>query len=155
MRIVSVIALKTRSNTRSDPFASGFWGALRLWPRPAPEFHSVTAQWRILRRDHDRGSAIYGCGIIYMHLLRFVVARASLLLLRCAPAHRRIRVPTPRRHVAVPPSAHTSTGICGALSHHHATGPVHQCSPGARFCDRLPFKSHSAPRPPQTPAASS
>jgi hypothetical protein len=91
-----------------------------------------------LRRDHDRGSESYGCGIIYMHLLRFVVERASLLLLRCAPAHRRIRVPTPRRHAAVPPSAHTSAGIRDALSHHHATAPVHQCSPGARFCDRLP-----------------
>src|SRR3989449_182353 len=108
-----------------------------------------------LRRNHDRGAEIYGCGIIHMHLLRFIVARASLLLLRCAPAHRRIRVPTPRRHTAVPRSAHTSEGICDALSHHHATGPVHQCSPSARFCDRLPLKSHSAPRPPQTPAASS
>jgi len=108
-----------------------------------------------LRRDHDRGSGIYGCGIIHMHLLRFVVARASLLLLRCAPAHRRIRVPIPRRHTPVPRSAHTSEGTCDALSHHHAIGPVRQCSPRARFCDRLLFKSHSAPRPPQTPAASS
>jgi len=44
-----------------------------------------------LRRDHDRGSETYGCGIIYLHILRFVVAHASLLLLRCAPALRPIR----------------------------------------------------------------
>jgi uncharacterized repeat protein (TIGR03803 family) len=73
----------------------------------------------------------------------------------CAPARRCIRVPTPRRHVAAPRSAHTSAGTSDALNDHHATIPVRQCSPSFRFGDRLPFKSHSAPRPPQTPAASS
>jgi hypothetical protein len=37
----------------------------------------------------------------------------------------------------------------------YATDPVRHCSPGCRFADRLPFKSHSAPRPPQTSSASS
>ena len=108
-----------------------------------------------LRRDHDRGSEIYGCGIIHMHILRFVVALSSLPLSRCAPAHRCIPAPTPRQQATLPRSAHTSAGICHALNHHHPAVTVHQCSPGARFGGRPPFKSHSAPRPPQTPAASS
>src|SRR6266849_1125368 len=108
-----------------------------------------------LRRDHDRGSEIYSCGIIHMHILRFVVALSSLPLSRCAPAHRCIRVPTPRQYATLPRSAHTSTGICDALNDHHATVTAHPCSPAARFGDQLPLKSHSAPPPPQTPAASS
>jgi hypothetical protein len=39
----------------------------------------------------------------------------------------------------MPPSAHTSAGICDALTHHHATVPIHQCSPSARFGDQPPF----------------
>src|SRR5437899_7240695 len=73
----------------------------------------------------------------------------------CAPARQCIRVPTPRRHVAAPRSVHTSTGTSDALNDHHDTIPVRHCSPSYRFGDQLPFKSHSAPRPPQTPAASS
>ena len=108
-----------------------------------------------LWRGHGRDGKIYGCGVIPMFLLRFFVAVGPLPLTGCAPARRRIRVLSLRRHSAAPRSAHTSAAICDALSDHHATGPVHHCSPHARFCDRLPLKSHSAPRPPQTPAASS
>jgi hypothetical protein len=97
----------------------------------------------------------YRCGIILMLVLRFFLACPPLSTRGCAPARRCIRVPTPRRHVAAPRSAHTSAGTSDALNDHHATIPVRQCSPSFRFGDRLPFKSHSAPRPPQTPAASS
>jgi len=47
------------------------------------------------------------------------------------------------------------TLYANTLNGHHAIIPVRQCSSSCRFGDRLPFKSHSAPRPPQTPAASS
>jgi len=57
--------------------------------------------------------------------------------------------------VSVSKSAHTSVGTSDALNHHHATISLRQRSPSCRFIDQLPFKSHSAPRPPQTPAASS
>ena len=69
--------------------------------------------------------SILGCGIIHMHFLRFVVAPSSLPLPRCAPAHRCIRVPTPRQHATLPRSAHTSAGICDALNDHHATVTAH------------------------------
>src|SRR5205823_1118795 len=86
---------------------------------------------------------------------RFFLACPPLSTRGCAPARQCIRVPTPRRHVAAPRSVHTSTGTSDALNDHHDTIPVRHCSPSYRFGDQLPFKSHSAPRPPQTPAASS
>jgi chromate transporter len=52
-------------------------------------------------------------------------------------------------------SMHTPAGACGAVHHRHVASPIRQCSPSSRLGVRLPFKSHSAPRPPQTPAASS
>jgi hypothetical protein len=108
-----------------------------------------------LRRGHDRGSEIYGCGIIHMRLLRFFVACPPRAALGCAPALRRTRVPIPPRHITAPRSAHASALTWDTLNDRHATVPVHPCSPSSRFGNRLPFKSHSAPRPPQTPAASS
>ena len=59
------------------------------------------------------------------------------------------------RHIAAPRFAHASAGTCDALNDPHPFVTVRPCFPGSRFGDRLPFKSHSAPRPPQTPAASS
>src|SRR5438445_12596734 len=89
-----------------------------------------------------------------MLLLRFIVALASRPLPRCASAHRCIRVPTPPRHIAAPRFAHASAGTCDALNDPHPSVTVRPCFPGSRFGDRLPFKSHSAPRPPHTPAPS-
>src|SRR5437879_1792300 len=59
------------------------------------------------------------------------------------------------RHIAAPRFAHASAATCDALNDPHPSVTVRSCFPGSRFDDRLPFKSHSAPRPPQTPAASS
>jgi hypothetical protein len=108
-----------------------------------------------LWRHHDRDAEIYGCGIIHMLLLRFVVACPPLAVLGCAPAHRRIRVPTPRRQAPAPVSAHTLAGTCGAVNDRDPAFPVRRRLPNSRLGSQLAFKSHSAPRPPQTPAASS
>src|SRR5208337_3764436 len=108
-----------------------------------------------LRRDDDRGSEIYRCGIIHMRLLRFFVASPPLAALGCAPARRRTRVPA-----ASPPSLRPLSAYALAHLPHHSDIPGGvptplRCSPQAPFRSTLPFKSHSAPRPPQTPAASS
>src|SRR5271170_6423022 len=108
-----------------------------------------------LRRDHDRGSEIYGCGIINMLLLRFFITSLLLSTRGCAQARGRTRVsassPLPRKQLYACALAH--------LSHHsdHPDGipTTPRRSPQALFRSRLPFKSHSTPRPPQTPAASS
>ena len=73
-------------------------------------------------------------------LLRFFLACPLLSTRGCAPARQCICLPTPRRHLAAPRSAHTSPGTSDALSDHH-TIPARQCSPSFRFGDRLPFKS--------------
>jgi len=108
-----------------------------------------------LRRDHDRGSETYGCGIIPMHILRFFVACPPLAAQGCAPARRRIRVPA-----ASPPSLRPLPAYALAHLQHHSGNPdgiptTPRGSPHALFRSTLPLKSHSAPRPPQTPAASS
>src|ERR1017187_9680435 len=121
--------------------------------RSGGEFFSLALP--TLRRGHDRGCQIYRCGIIHMRLLRFFVACASLLLLRCAPAHRRIRVPTPLRQVPTPLFAHTPAGTCRAINPRDTAFPVRRRLPNSRLGRELAFKSHGAPRPPQTPAASS
>src|SRR3989441_8036560 len=52
------------------------------------------------------------------------------------------------RHIAAPRFAHASAATCDALNDPHPSVTVRSCFPGSRFDDRLPFKSHSAPRPP-------
>src|SRR3989442_15768933 len=89
-----------------------------------------------------------------MLLLRFFVARPPLSTRGCVPARRCPRLSTPSRHVAAPRCALTSAGTSDTLNDHQATIPVRQFSPSFRFGHQLPFKPHSAPRPPQTPAAS-
>jgi Putative transposase len=54
-----------------------------------------------------------------------------------------------------PLAAHPPAGTCDALQHHHPAFPGRQCSIPSRLRTQVAFKSHSAPRPPQTPAASS
>ena len=73
----------------------------------------------------------------------------------CAPARRRTRVPA-----ASPPSLRPLSAYALAHLQHHSHNPYGiptklRCFPQALFRSTLPFKSHSAPRPPQTPAASS
>jgi hypothetical protein len=108
-----------------------------------------------LRRGHDRGSQIYGCGIIHMRLLRFFVACPLLAARECAPAHSPIRVPTPWRQIPVPLFTHILAGAFGAINDRHPVFPLRRRLPNPRLRSQLAFKSHSAPRPPQTPAASS
>ena len=107
-----------------------------------------------LRGDHDRGSEIDGCRIINMLLLRFFLTPLPLSTRGCAQARGRMPVsassPLPRKQLSACALAH--------LSRHsdHPDGiPITpRRSPQAPFRSRLPFKSHSTPRPPQTPAAS-
>jgi hypothetical protein len=109
----------------------------------------------MLRRGHDRDAEFYGGGIIYMLLLRFVVALVSPPLLRCTSAHRCIRVLTPLPLALAPLSAHTPTDTCGPVNNPHPAFSVRRSLRNSRLAIQLAFKSHSAPRPPQTPAASS
>jgi hypothetical protein len=108
-----------------------------------------------LWRGHDRDAEIYGRGVIPMFLLRFFLAGGPLLLLGCAPAHRRIRVLTPCQHALPPPSTRLLAATPDLSIIAHAAFLVRCCSPTAGLGGQLAFKSHSAPRPPQTPAASS
>ena len=71
------------------------------------------------------------------------------------PARRRTRVPA-----ASPPSLRPLSAYALAHLQHHSDNPdgiptTPLRSPQPLFRSTLPFKSHSAPRPPQTPAASS
>jgi hypothetical protein len=87
-----------------------------------------------------------------MHLLRFFLTLTSVLDLGCAEAHRRIRVLTqcPR------PLSRPSAGPLAALYRSaHTPNPTFSYPLTKLSRPKLPFKSHSAPRPPQTPAASS
>ena len=108
-----------------------------------------------LRRGDDRGSEIYRCGIIPMRLLRFFVACPPLPAQGCAPARRRTRVPA-----ASPPSLRPLSAYPLAHLQHPSDNPdgiptTLRGSPQALFRSTPPFKSHSAPRPPQTPVPSS
>ena len=108
-----------------------------------------------LRRDHDRGSEIYRCGLINMFLLRFFITPLPLSTRGCALARRRTGVsassPLPRKQLSACALAHLSRHS----DHPDGIPTTPRRSPQAPFSSRLPFKSHSAPRPPQTPAASS
>src|SRR6266567_2201248 len=102
-----------------------------------------------LRRDDDRGSEMYRCRIIHMLLLRFFVGRPPLAAQGCAPARRPTRVPA-----ASPPSLRPLSAYALAHLQHHSDNPsgvstTLRCSPQAPFRSTLPFKSHSAPHPPQ------
>ena len=87
-----------------------------------------------------------------MHLLRFFLTHTSVPEFGCAQARRRICVLTqPPR-----PLSRLSTDTRAALgSTAHTANPLFSRTLTNRLRPKLPFKSHSAPRPPQTPAASS
>ncbi len=97
-----------------------------------------------LRRDHDRGSEIHGCGIINMLLLRFFITPLSLSTRGCAQARGRRPVsassPLPRQQLSACALTHLTRH-----SHHPDGIPTRpRRSPQAAFRSRLPFKSHSA-----------
>ncbi len=100
----------------------------------------------------DRDSEIYCCGTISMHVLRFFLTRPSVATRGCTPARRYIRVLTRGPALLSPPSTNTLAALCTTA---HGLDPLLQCLPIDPLRPKPPFKSHSAPRPPQTPAASS
>src|SRR5256885_8924765 len=88
-----------------------------------------------------------------MLLLRFFIARPPLSTRRCAPARGRTRVsassPLPLKQLSACALAHLSRHS----DHPDGIPTTPHRSPQALFRSRLRLKSHSAPRPPQTPAA--
>src|SRR5208337_114176 len=123
------------------------------WPSFLRDF--VPLALPALRRSHDRGAEIYGCGIIHMLLLRFFVAGPPLPSQGRARSRRRTRVSASSPTLLTQSS--TSAFVHFGCPYNHPVGipTTPRSSPQALFRSRLPFKSHSAPRPPQTPAASS
>src|SRR5580765_402815 len=117
---------------------------------PLREFFSLALP--ALRRIDDRDSEIYCCGTISMHVLRFFLTRPSVPMQGCAPARRRIPVLT----LSKQPSLRLANSLAsGFLDHSNTTFTTLCPSLISKAHPRLTFKSHSAPRPPQTPAASS
>ena len=104
-----------------------------------------------LRRIHDRDSEIHCCGTISMHVLRFFLTRPSAAMQGRAPALRCIRVVTPGPRPFSLPSANPPAVLRSTA---HRPDWLFWCLPKL-LRPKPPFKSHSAPRPPQTPAASS
>ena len=87
-----------------------------------------------------------------MHVLRFFLTGPSAATPGCAPARRCIRVPT----LDPSPLLRPSSGTWASLSStRHGLDRLFLCQLTQPLRPKLPFKSHSAPRPPQTPAASS
>src|SRR5947209_4255289 len=87
-----------------------------------------------------------------MHVLRFFLTRPSVATRGCAPPRRYVRVLTRGPRPLSPPSTNTPAALCTTA---HGLDQLLQCLPINLLRPKLPFKSHSAPRPPQPPAASS
>ena len=87
-----------------------------------------------------------------MHVLRFFLTLTSVPDLACAEARRRIRVLIQRQRPRCRPSADTLAALCSSA---HTANPTFSHPLTKLSRPKLSFKSHSAPRPPQTPAASS
>jgi hypothetical protein len=87
-----------------------------------------------------------------MHLLRFFLALPSVARSACAEAHPCIRALIQPQPPLSQPSARTFAALWS--SPHTANPTFSHPSQSPRY-PKLPFKSHSAPRPPQAPAASS
>ncbi len=134
------------TTTRPQPIEAGSSaaaGAVR-------EFFSLALP--ALRRKHDRDSEIYRCGISPMHVLRFFLTHPSITELGCARACRCIRLSSLGQWPLLPPSPDTLSCPCSTT---HDLNPVLRGLLINLLRPKLPFKSHSSPRPPQTPAASS
>jgi hypothetical protein len=87
-----------------------------------------------------------------MHVLRFFLTRPSVPMQGCAPARRRIRVLTLSKQLSL---RFANSLTSGSLDYSNSTFTTLYRSLIYEAHLRLTFKSHSAPRPPQTPAASS
>src|SRR5664279_5087889 len=105
-----------------------------------------------LRRNDDRHSEIYSRGTINMYVLRFFLAAPSVTTLGCASARRRPRVstlsPLPVFQPFIP-------SVCRSTHAHQRAFALPPCPPTSQSDSKRAFKSHSSPRPPQTPATSS
>ena len=87
-----------------------------------------------------------------MHVLRLFLTRSSAATRGRAPTRRCIRVLASSEQ----PSLRLSKCLApGSSDHLERTLTVLRWPPISEANLRLAFKSHSAPRPPQTPAASS
>jgi hypothetical protein len=87
-----------------------------------------------------------------MHLLRFFLTLTPVPDLACAEARRLIRVLTQCPRPLSRPSAGPLAALCRRA---HTPNPTFSYPLTKLLPPKLPFKPHSAPRPPQTPAASS
>src|ERR1700739_589352 len=87
-----------------------------------------------------------------MHVLRFFLMPSSPTTRGCAPAHRYIRVLTRSPRHLSPASTNPPAAFCTTA---HGLDRLFRCLLIDLLRPKPPFKSHSAPRPPQTPAASS
>ena len=81
-----------------------------------------------------------------MHVFRFFLTRPSVATPGCAPARRCIRVLTRGPPPLSPPSANPPAVLCSTA---HGLDRLFRCLPIDRLRPKPPFKSHSAPRPPQ------
>ena len=87
-----------------------------------------------------------------MHVLRFFLTLTSVPDLGCAQARPRMGVLIQRPRPLSLPSANTLAALC---SRPHTPNPNFSYPLTNLLRSKLPFKPHSAPRPPRTPAASS
>ena len=87
-----------------------------------------------------------------MHVLRFFLTLTSVPDLACAEARHRIRALIHHQRPLSPLSADTLAALCSSAP---TANPTFSHPLTNLLQSKLPFKSHSAPRSPQTPAASS
>ena len=87
-----------------------------------------------------------------MHVLRFFLILTSVSDLVRAQARARIRLLTQRPRPLFPSSADRLSALGSTPP---IPNPPLSCILTKLLPPKLPLKSHSAPRPPQTPAASS
>jgi len=113
---------------------------------------NLSGQYRESLIWESRDSEIHCCGIISMHILRFFLMPPSPTIRGCALARRRIRVLTRGPRPISLPSTNTPA-VLGSIA--LGLDRLFRFLPADLLHPKPPFKSHSAPRPPQTPAASS
>src|SRR5262252_5540523 len=86
-----------------------------------------------------------------MHVLRFFLMPSLPTTRGCAPARRYIPALTRSPRPPSPPSTNPPAALCTTA---HGLDRLFRCLTIDLLRPKPPFKSHSAPRPPQTPAAS-
>src|SRR5262252_438788 len=87
-----------------------------------------------------------------MHVLRFFLMPSLPTTRGCAPARPYIPALTRSPRPPSPPSTNPPAALCTIA---HGLDRLFRCLTIDLLRPKPPFKSHSAPRPPQTPAASS